>query len=268
VLVAGAYPAGSYALVDAVARLSALKVRSFPVEPTHAIKRINPSEKDPSSRKCDLVVEPGRALKGRVLGPDGKPLAGAHVAGLGSPRYHFGAPEARPRSEGLKGPDFAVQSLGGKQTRALVFYHPGKKLGKVVRVKGSQRPPFEVRLGPTGAVAGRVLDSGGKPWAGLTVTAELTRRITDYKDLPWTDLLVSGMAEVMAVKATTDDSGRFRLEGLLPGLVYNLVVTDGEDRRRAAIAYHARRLPVAAGKTHDLGDLKSKIAPAKGKKDR
>jgi hypothetical protein len=227
----------------------------------HAVIPIDPAEDDPKSMTCDIALEPGRTRAGRVVGPDDQPLAGTHVAGL-TPLPHF-APLPFPgmpgqKREGLKTPDFSVLGLSPRNVRNLVFFHPEKKLGKVQPVRGDEDGPVTVRLEPLGGVTGRVLDAKGQPWAGLTVAVELTRKFTDYKDLPFETM--ENLGPVMAVKLKTDAEGKFRAEGLLPGLKYHLVVSDGELKPGKIVAYHIEELSPESGKVKDLGDLKSTLS--------
>ncbi len=211
-----------------------------------AFARIDVDPKDEKSLKCDLVVEPGRSLDGKVVGPDDKPLAGAHIAGLHQ-RYGFGE-----KPEKLAGDSFTVAGLGAAASRALVFVHPEKKLARVLVIPAGRKDPLTVRLEPTGALVGRVLDGAGKPLAGAAVKAAYAFGQTvdgegargglpaplGFADSGWTELLNG--------QATTDKDGRFRIAGLAPGLKYRL----------EAPGVERGDLSVRSGKDNDLGDLK------------
>ncbi len=223
----------------------------------HAVVRINPTPEDPKSRACDVVLEPGRTVAGRVEGPDGKPLAGALVAGLRPLATYGGGLPGTGFGEKMPSADFTALGLSRRKGRTLVFFHPEKKLGKVFRLPAGEEGPVAVRLEPLGAVTGRVLGADGRPWAGLAARAELTRLIVAYKDLPWE--MLYNLGPLMKVTQTTEKDGRFRLDGLLPGLKYNLFVLDGEPRPGTPPVHHVETLPVESGKTKDLGDLKSAL---------
>jgi RNA polymerase sigma factor (sigma-70 family) len=233
----------------------------------HAVVPINVSEEDPKSTTVDIALEPGRTRTGKVVGADGEPLAGTHVAGL-TPLPHFvtrfpGKPLSK--KEGLKTADFTVLGLSPRQARNLVFFHAEKKLGKVQPVKGDEEGMVTVRLEPLGGVTGQVFDAEGRPWAGLKVSASITRKFTDYKDLPWETL--ENLGPVLTVNQTTDAEGKFRIDGLLPGLKYNLVMSEGELKPGKVVAYHVDDLFPEAGKIKDLGELKSKEVPGKEGKE-
>jgi hypothetical protein len=52
----------------------------------------------------------------------------------------------------------------------------------------------------------------------------------------------------------TDADGKFRLDGLMPGLTYTLVVNDEGDE----LARREGVMPPAAGKADDVGELRIK----------
>jgi RNA polymerase sigma factor (sigma-70 family) len=159
----------------------------------NALYLLNPSEKA-SGVAQDAAVELGRTLTGRVVGPDGKPVRGVLVYGLGG--NAFG-------SETLAGDTFTVQNLNPRGTRALLFYHEGKQLGRYLELQGEQRKPLVVNLEPCGSATGRLLDADGQPLADAVVQF--------YRSA----LLGPG-----APRTTTGPDGRFRVSGLVPGQPY------------------------------------------------
>jgi hypothetical protein len=195
-----------------------------------------------------------------VVGPDDKPLAGAHVAGL-TPIHYSPSP-----SRGLETAAFTALGLSPRRARAVVFFHPEKKLGKVEFVRGDDAGPLTVRLEPLGTLAGRVLDAEGRPWAGAKVHAELVAQITGHEGLAALVVTTFGRP-LLTVEQTTDREGKFRLAGLLPGLPnYVLSVTDPEQEGEQRVSYYsAYPLAVESGRTKDLGDLRSKFTPKGGK---
>jgi hypothetical protein len=226
--------------------------------PYNAVVSIDPSEGEPKSATCDVALRPGRSRTGTVVGPDGQPLTGAHVAGL-TPvlHYEFPSPGQPARRPGLKTADFAALGLGPHEVRKVVFFHPEKKLGKVQPVRGDEEGPLTVRLEPLGSLTGRVVNPQGRPWAGLIVRADMDRNVATNRDLPAE--LSHYWGSLMEVKTTTDREGRFRVDGLLPGLKYNVVISDGElTPAQPVLTAYAEDLTVEAGKTRDLGDLKGR----------
>jgi RNA polymerase sigma factor (sigma-70 family) len=221
----------------------------------NAIVRIDVSEKDEKSRVCDVALRPARSLGFSVTGPDGKPVSGVYAAGLHAV-WQFGR-----RTEKLQGDSGRVHGLTPKDEPAVVFIHPEKKLAKVQKFTGEDKEPLTVRLDPTGALAGRVLDSEGRPRPGVKVKAsyrateleEARKAGKDYEGLS-RELLFDypAWAPILNREATADKEGKFRIDGLVPGLKYDLGVNDGtpEDVIRR------ESLTVESGKDNDLGDLK------------
>jgi hypothetical protein len=230
----------------------------------HTEVRINPSENDPNSLICDIALEPGHALKGSVVDPDGKPLAGVYAAGR-SPivsndlLFH----------ERLESDSFLVGGMKAGRPRTLVFLHPEKKLGKVLKLQGDETKRILVRLGPLDAgLTGRILDAKGRPWPGLKVTVRtllLGDALLD-KSYPPEFLYQITAWQKLAVRNTTmDRDGRFRITGLMPGLKYVLFAYEESAPQGTPFAYHEKDFVVTIepGETKDLGDLKSKRLPEK-----
>src|SRR5262249_4483538 len=182
------------------------------------------SADDPKTTTCDINLEPGRLINGSVVGPDDKPLEGAYAVGLAGVPIFWGFADSK-----LSKAAFTAGGLDPSRRRSRFLFHAEKKLAKLHPVRGDEKEPVTVRLEPLGAVAGRVLDSAGKPRAGLKVAVMHSVEQKDYKGLPlelifdypsWTKLIDG--------EATTDDQGRFHIEGLVPGLKYLLNVKDGD----------------------------------------
>ncbi len=169
------------------------------------------------TRPVEVTIRPGLAIvvAGRVLGPDGKPVADAAV------RVHYRDRAPRGRASGLvpilnpdsrTGPDGRFRSpedayQQDREYRAEVIavgYFNGKSDWIGVRKRGPiTLPDLVLRPRPTPhRLAGRVVDREGKGIAGVTVFQP--------SDSP------------ARTVATTDDTGRFRLDGVLgsPALVF------------------------------------------------
>jgi RNA polymerase sigma factor (sigma-70 family) len=246
------------------ARTEGLKTASgIILQMYHALVRIDPSADDPKSLSCDLILEPGRRLAGTVTDPDGRPLAGVRATGLGPIPALFGG-----GAHQLETASFTVGGVRPGEPRALFFLDPEKKLARVQKLSGNEKGPLTIRLEPLGTLTGRVLDADGRPWAGLRVRAAYSiaeleaARVAakDYHDLPWELLYEYPVWRGFINKeATTDASGRFRLDGLVSGLKYDLEAKAGEGPAAAM----REGLAVEPGKTRDVGDLRSKEAPGR-----
>src|SRR5260370_34263748 len=96
--------------------------------------------------KRDIVLEPARMLKGSVVGPGGKPVAGITAYGL-----------TFRGSETLKADSFTVQALNPQRPRRLVFLDKDKRLAALVVLRGSQTEPLAIKLQPCGPPTGRIV---------------------------------------------------------------------------------------------------------------
>jgi hypothetical protein len=190
------------------------------------------------TQDVEFKLESGRTVKGRVLDPDGKPLAGAQARGLKSSPTAFGPWEGEP----LKTAGFEAVAVDPKRPRALVFVHKEKKLAGMVRVRGDEKDPVEVKLQPWATVTGRLVDADGKPQADV--------RLGFVQNIDEPD--PSGVGDLPGARELhTDAQGRFTLEGFAPGLRYNLVAMDS----RRVLASIGRNMTLKAGEAKDVGNV-------------
>jgi hypothetical protein len=64
--------------------------------------------------------------------------------------------------------------------------------------------------------------------------------------------------EFTTKETTTEADGKFRLDGLLPGLVYQVHASRGDLKKANTLLLSKGGVTVEAGKTNDLGDLKER----------
>jgi hypothetical protein len=215
----------------------------------HALVRINPVENDAQSATFEIALEPAATVNAPVVGPDGKPFKGYYVAGLtASPRHNVSW--LIPRDE----PTVKVRGLDIRRPRNVVVFSPEKKLGKCLLMRGDETGPVELRLEALSSLTGRVVDADGRPRAGIQMHANMSNSGEDGARLP-VQFFVTGEGSWPAKlepTATTDANGKFRLEGLLPGLKYVLVDGKGASLTEKSLA------PPAPGQSADLGDLRAK----------
>src|SRR5262249_4382513 len=81
--------------------------------------RVDPA-KGAERVKRDVTLDPGWTFTGTVLGPDGKPLAGARSFGRGG--------WAEWDREGMRSADFTVRDFNPRRPRDILFRHPEKGL--------------------------------------------------------------------------------------------------------------------------------------------
>ncbi len=141
--------------------------------------------------QVELVLDRGVSVEGYVFDRAGAPIAGAAVR-IGASVHAFDLERARSAADG----SFALPNIDRGATRLVVEAHGFAPFELALELLAREdRLDVEVELGPEHFVAGRVFDSAGLPLAGVRVLPR------------WRgDLLVG--------RASTDDEGRFRLEGL------------------------------------------------------
>lgn len=201
----------------------------------HTLMEVNPA-KDAESLTCNLIVDPGQTMTGKVLGPDGKPLAGTRPFGLKS--YIQGSWEY----EALTTADFTVYGLRVGKPRKLMFIHEGLKLAGSCVVRGDEQGPITVKLEPWATVTGRLVTSDGLPrtdvdfYFGRGLKPDMTLGIPPKQSY------------------RSDKDGKFRIEGLVPGLRYGM----GASVRNMGVGDVFRDLVLQPGETKDLGDVEAK----------
>src|SRR5262249_45092511 len=129
-----------------------------------------------------------------------------------------------------------------------------KKLAGSLVVKGDDKGPLTVKLGPAGVLTGRFVTSDGKPLADLPLMSVTHGPVADPRERPTFDVTVGSFPRGLQ----TDKDGKFRVEGLAPGLTYKLAVTRKmyllEPEGEAGKGFTFK-----AGETKDVGELKIKL---------
>ena len=183
----------------------------------------------------DLQFDPGRPLRGTVIAPDGRPLAGTTAGRMpGGPLW-----ETTPRPSA----DFEVVGIRPGQPRRIYFFHQARKLAGSILVDGTEAAPLVVKLEPWGVLSGRIVVDDDRPRSGLIL-------IGNYlpQDPPPDYGMFPGDVPV-------DAEGRFRIEGLVPGLRYEGRVAD----RPRIIGSIFKDLRLTPGETRDLADVKPSL---------
>ncbi len=186
------------------------------------------------SATVDLQVNPGRTITVTTVNPEGRPIGETTAFGL----MDLYPPHRSPQAS----PTFEVRALDPARPRRVTMTHAGRKLAGSVYLKGHEAGPLTVRLLPWGAITGRVLDGDGTPRANV-VLRETDDMLFDWPPEPY-GLFPQGNR--------TGDDGRFRIEGLVPGLKYAATVHGPVAKSDALF----RDLTVAPGEVKDLGDLR------------
>jgi hypothetical protein len=198
----------------------------------HAVQIVD--VKDTGETTVELSVDRGVTARVTVQGADGAPLAGAWVAGL---------TEGWPTAYQVPEPTATVYALGPDRPRELVVYHPGKRLGGTAVVRGDEKGPVVVKLGPVGRVSGRLLEADGTPLAGAEVSVNTRGRAGRE---------LYRFAKPTGKPVITDKDGRFVLTGVVPGVSFYLQIRKGEEYFGGKPKLGLRRLK--PGESLDLGD--------------
>jgi hypothetical protein len=94
-----------------------------------------------------------------------------------------------------------------------------------------------VQLQPGAAVAGRLVDADGRPRPGVELFV--------YRDLK-EPLVQPGESVYFPTHCKSDQQGRFRIDGLLPGYLFAMSDDKGDRPLSAGLR---------SGETEDLGDV-------------
>ena len=189
------------------------------------------------SFRCDLALTPARSLKVAVFDPDGQPLSGARVASDG-----FGW--TVPKEDAT----FSLEGMAREGRRLLRIRHEGRGLIGLFEVDLADDGPIEARLEPWGVATGRLVDEDGRPQAGVRLYVEA---LLDGEEIG--SVTGYGYGE----QPQTDADGRFRIEGLFPGLEHTVRATENQAMIGDVIV---EKLEIEASEARDLGDLRV-VAP-------
>jgi RNA polymerase sigma factor (sigma-70 family) len=198
-----------------------------------AIVLVNPA-KDARELGEDVKLGPARRMDVEVADADGKPLTGVRVRGLTSNGSAWRTQAAA---------SFAVANWNPVRPRRLEFRHDERQLAGYAELRADSKGPVRVRLQTWGTITGRVLNEDGKPWAEVTIVTQAAASEPE-----------SGSFGTVSVR--TDQEGRFRVEGVVPGLEYTL---HGRTvRPSVSRGTVAAKLVLRPGETKDLGDCRLK----------
>jgi hypothetical protein len=186
----------------------------------------------------DVELELATALPVKIRDADGKPVTGCWVTGMGPENWHL------PTE--VKDDACAAYHLEG-EPRLMGFYEPTRKRFGSLALKGDEKEPMTVTLGPGGAMKGRLVGEDGKPLAGVAVALHHSaRRIGELHD---------HIHRVRPVE--TDSNGAFRIDDIMPGRKFQLSFS----RRKTSfepVTGPAGTRTVEPGKTTDAGELRLK----------
>jgi RNA polymerase sigma factor (sigma-70 family) len=192
----------------------------------------------------DLFVERESVQTVKIQDAEGRPLAGVWATGL------------RPERNGpvrIKSDSCPAYALESGKPRLMVFYERGRKLAGVLTLNGDEKEPTVAKLGPTGAIRGRLLDADGKPLAGFAVNVR-------YRDRQ-AEAIHKFVHE--AKQAVTYATGAFTLDELIPELKFELSFHHGRRRFERQTKPVEATIQVKPGERREMGAITLKLVPKK-----
>jgi RNA polymerase sigma factor (sigma-70 family) len=188
----------------------------------------------------DILLERASILEVKIQDADGRPVSGVWATDFATHTYI--GPLWIERSS------CPVYSLEQRRPRLLTFYEPKKKIIGWQRLQGDEKGPVVVKLGPTGAIKGRLLDTDGKPMAGALVGVMYRERSAGqiHQHIHRTKQVV------------TDAAGSFTVDELIPELMFELLAYRGKHRWEREVKTPESAIQVKPGECHDLGAIKLK----------
>jgi RNA polymerase sigma factor (sigma-70 family) len=218
----------------------------------------------PKAEPKDVTValRRGVTVRGRLLDPEGKPVARAQMVC----RLHKTAVPSLFEVE-VRGGRFALPGCDPDKDYPVYFLDWENGWGATVTLSGKQAggDPVTVQLAPCGKAVVRFVDADGKPLKDhpiqkpvilkMVVTPGPTCEQADDKgqleaDQVFADNLMSRKDRVARKQLKTDAEGRCTYAGLIPGATYRLSVWDADAGLVLKQEFRAE-----AGKTLDQGDL-------------
>jgi len=217
--------------------------------------------------EVDVPLRAGVSITGKLVGPDGRPVAAAVMV---SNRHVHPLNPATARPLPSVGGDFVLPGCEAGRTYRVLFLDAERRLGAVAELTaGSQERPAVVRLQPCGQATVRFVDANGRALANRTVTpfvllepdvasgddAARARRVDEAvpHEMAWADPL----AYRHGLGPHTEADGCITLTGLVPGARYGLTQWDGVRCSRAAGPFTTR-----PGEAFRLPDVTAPPQPA------
>jgi hypothetical protein len=191
----------------------------------------------------------GVTLRGRVVGPGGKPMAEGVLCCWNQLRPDvaewYGAAVA------VRDGRFELRGCDPERTYPVYFLDAKNKLGAsaTLSAKGAGEEAPTVRLEPCGSASARFVNGEGKPKARYRPFFDLVAR-TGEKDVdPVRDFVThTDPLHYGSVGPTADAEGRCTFPALIPGATYQILGNN-----------LSKEFTVKSGETRDLGDI---VVPA------
>lgn len=141
---------------------------------------------------------------------------------------------------------FKVWGLTPDEPRLLQVIHEPRKLAGWLVVRGDEKEAIHVSLEAWGVFTGRLVRPDGKPMTNVFILSGPGVK----EEITTTGTFARGIQP--------DKEGKFRVEGLAPGLKYNLSVLKETGYPLEITGKQIHDLPIKPGETKDLGDIQVK----------
>jgi RNA polymerase sigma factor (sigma-70 family) len=215
------------------------------------------------AHRLTVSLRRGVTLTGKVVGPDGKPVARALMVCrtyLPTVKYFFGV---FPKE--VRGGRFELPGCDPKKKAEIFFCDTEDQLGAVVKIsaKEAKGKPVTVQLQRCGTAKARFLDPKGKPLVNFHARIEVV--ITP--GVPFVDVSFNNpkpMAETTYMSTFdpkrygivhSNAKGRITFPTLIPGATYWMMGTGGN----RGLFNLNKEFKAKAGKILDLGDVVVKL---------
>jgi hypothetical protein len=215
---------------------------------------------DAGAQDVSVTLRRGVTIKGRLLGPDDKPIARALVF---SPSYiPFGYDQQMVQPLEAGAGRFAIPGCDPKKPADVIFLDVENQLGAVARLSVKEGEETTVRLEPCGTARVRFVDGNGKPIVGGEVHLDLIVARSGSSKYN----ARGGMedADVVALMINfdrkryghlqTDSEGRITFPTLIGGATYRILAPTPAGRGYAT----GPEFRAVAGKPVDLADIVAK----------
>lgn len=202
----------------------------------HALKAIDP---EPAAKEetVSFSLAPGAIIRGSVTDPAGNVVSDYYIIGW----------------QHVEGEQFEINNYLPNEGRRLTFFKSEGNLVGLLDLKGKQPDLVKIVLNSGGAITGKIVDADGIPMESL----EFENSQTVFGNEAYGQL----MTYVDKKPIKTDREGRFRFEGIIPGLKYSADVfakrklPDFPSPAMVRIGKAFSDMSVESGEVKDLGEI-------------
>ena len=185
----------------------------------------------------------GRSVRGWVGDQRQQPVAGAIVLAAGARQYAAFQEPVYADEQGY----FELSGLPMRGNVTIVATHPTKSLFATEQLDPDWGFEPGLILRPAGSVVGRVLDRQGKPVYDATVTVQSSVMSYEMSEELRRQLHTAGFT----TETYTDHDGKWRTDGLIPGIEYAVSVRPRDPSAGSA----SGRFTAKASQTEALGEM-------------